>query len=112
MKQSTNPKAYDYEMPATVPYCLAHRSTWELWCRFGCQRSTFANMVTMIERHGLDFDGAFIEKRGICKACGSRLKITGGIHLDQIQACGELPTPAALDGHPFRRRAFSSPPHF
>lgn len=84
MAQTRYSRGFDYEVPPPLVSCLVHRSTWDLFC-LECGRHAYPNVVDLIARYGDDFDSEVIWRRSVCKVCGDRMKVAGGMFVKRLQ---------------------------
>jgi hypothetical protein len=112
MTQIHNAKSHDYELPPRVTYMLMEGHTVDLWCRWGCGRKAYVDPITILDRYGADFDCWRFDQRAVCKECGGRMKLTGGVSVSQLRHAGKVKALITSASFSFRRPVFASPPHF
>jgi len=87
-------------MPPPILHSVVTGTTGALWCQ-KCPRDVIVDVIGLLERHD-PYDRVSFE-RAKCRACGARLKLTGGYVLSSLQFIGRMPRLVTTDGSSFRR---------
>jgi hypothetical protein len=104
MANSIGDRSHGYEMPPTLPHCLASGTTWGLLCR-DCKREVVVDVIKLVEGVedvcAFDADATFARAR--CSECGGKMWNHRGFTLGSLKHVGAMPRLVTADGSDWRR---------